>query len=197
MRLPSRSVVALLVFTLAVAAAPRVTATADPAPPEVVDRILAVVDEDIVTSTEVARRAAPLLRRSPDADARARDAIADEVLERIIDERAIAHEAEDLRVSVTTDEIDRAIEAVATSQQVTPAELERAVADAGLTLAAYRSELRAQLFEAKLMQIQVMPALQRDPPLTGAALSEALTKARPAWIEGLRDKVYIERRTGR
>ncbi|MFO0617550.1 MAG: SurA N-terminal domain-containing protein [Polyangiaceae bacterium] len=161
------------------------------------DSIVAIVGDDIVTSSEVERRSAPLVAALPKSlEGAARDGalqqIRDQMLDRILDEHAIQRESEELGITVTTDEIDRAVDSLAEAQHLGRAELERAVADAGMTPEAYRAELERQLVEAKVIRAQVIPTLA--PGLSGEALNAALERARPAFLSGLRAKIYIEKR---
>lgn len=178
-------------------------AVASPSAPkvEVIDRILAVVGDDVVTETELERRARPYLalaeKQLPitaDAPTRAAaaKAVRDDVFEKILDERVIESEAAELQIEVTPDEIDRALESVAAAQGVSRDALLKSVADAGMSAEAYRADIRSQLFEGKLIRMQVVPKLA--PGLAGDALTEALTKARPEWVRGLRAGTYIDDR---
>lgn len=192
----------LVPLALAIAVAPRWESAASASPPdapdraggsrEIIDRILVVIGDDIITESEVRRRAAPLIARSPD-----RASLEQAVLEQLVDERAIAHEADDQRVPVSVEDVDQAIGHLATSQGVTVEQLEQAAADSGLTREAFRAEIRRQILEGKLMRIQLTLTLGPDVPTSGDVFAEALAKARPAWVKGLREKIYIERRDGR
>lgn len=192
----------LVPLALALAAAPRWEATASASPPdapgreggarEIVDRILVVVGNDIITESEVRRRAAPVLARAPE-----QRGVEAAMLEQLIDERAIAREADDQRVEVSAADVDQALDYVATSQGATVEQIEKAAADSGMSREAYRAEIRRQIVEGKLMRIQLTLTLGPDVPTSGPGLEQALTKARPAWLKGLREKIYIERRDGK
>lgn len=207
MKHPPRHAVALLALTVAGLLSVSERARADapgaplpaPATGEVIDRILAIVDDDVVTSSEVERRAKLLIREAearvgadPKLRAAAARAVREEVLERIIDARAMQIEADELHMAITAEQIERAIESVGSSQGVSREELEKAVADAGMTMVEYREELRLQLLEASLVRVELVPKLPAG--LEGTALNEAIARARPDWIGGLRAKIYVEKR---
>lgn len=171
---------------------------------EVIDSVLAVVGDDVITETELERRARPFLAQAEkqlpvtaDAPTRAAAArsIRDDMFERILDERAIQAEADELRIAVSAEEIERALDSVASAQGMSRDALLKLVADKGMTPESYRADLRCQLLEGKLLNLQVVPNLR--PGLTGQALDEELWKARPAWIRDLRAAIYIDDRRGR
>lgn len=201
--LPRLALALALAGVLSISERARANAPGSPsgAPPsaEVIDRIVAIVDSDVVTASEVERRAKLLIREAearvgadPKLRAAAARAVREDVLERIIDARAMQIEADDLHVAITSEQIERAIEAVGSSQGVSREELEKAVADAGMTMVAYREEIRLQLLEASLARIELVPKLPAG--LEGTALNEAIARARPDWIGGLRAKIYVEKR---
>lgn len=77
----------------------------------------------------------------------------DAALTVLVDRMLIAKEAERLEVKVAEHEIDAALEGVAAANGLTPAQLESAVADIPMKWSDYRSEVRSQMLEAKVMRL--------------------------------------------
>src|SRR5580765_7507756 len=103
--------VALLLPAAATLAAPRVAGA------RMVEKIAAVVGENVVLASEVEEKAGPLLAdvsKVPDPDKRAAraSALRREVLERLIDDELILQQAVDLKLTVTSEQIDSSIDEI-------------------------------------------------------------------------------------
>ncbi len=147
---PVRALYALLLF----AAAPA------PARAEVVDRIVAVVEEDAIFLSELERRLRPLegqLTQIPDARARAerREQLYRETLERMIDDALIRRAAGRLSVTVTPADVDRMIQGMAQQRQVTAQQIYDAVEAEGVTRAEYRTMMEAEVLRLRVMNLRV------------------------------------------
>jgi len=138
---------------LALLAAPRVRA-------ELVDRVAAVVNNDVITLSEVEKRAAPELARvdqdasGPDR-AQKRAAALKRVLDTMIDEKLVDNELRELKVSISDKEVDGAVDEVKKSYNLTDEQLQQAVAREGYTLAEYREQMRKQIGRYKLISEKV------------------------------------------
>ena len=85
---------------------------AGPARARVVEKIAAVVGDDIVLSSEVEEHAGPFMQEIAaitNATQRAARAAAlrREILDRLVDERLIIQQASDLKLSVSSEDVDR------------------------------------------------------------------------------------------
>ena len=126
-----------------------------------VDRIVAIVDNDIITSFELEEKAASHLEALPQADGatsrRARREVLERVLKEEVSERLLAHEvnANKDRLGVGDKDIDRAMDEVVASNRITRDQLEAALYGQGMTIAEYRSKMREQIERARLMQFKV------------------------------------------
>jgi hypothetical protein len=56
----------------------------------------------------------------------------------------------------------------------------------------YRAELRRQVLEGKLVQLEVVPRVQRDPKQSEADFLVLLEKERGHWLEELRRATHID-----
>jgi peptidyl-prolyl cis-trans isomerase SurA len=130
------------------------------------DRVAAVVGERPVFLSEVRRRVRPHFYRIDfmGGDEKTREAAKTtamkETLERIIDERVEAAEADKIHVTADDSEIESAIKAVGAQAKMSTAELMAEAKKQGMTEAEYREEIRRQLLEGKLMQLRVRPRVK-------------------------------------
>ena len=126
----------------------------------VVEKVAAVVGDDIILASEVEEKAAPLLAdvsRIADAAKRAARATAlrREVLDRLIDDELILQQAAELKLSVT----QRAGRRVDRRDQAAEQHRRRPARDAlrgqGMSMAAYRADLKKQLLRFRVINIAV------------------------------------------
>lgn len=136
--------------------------TAAPAEAVVVERIVAVVGDRAILLSELRDRARPYLvavqQKIPTGaqQAAAESQIFKELIEKMIDEELEAQAASKARVTVTSEEIDNAVQNIAASQGMTAEQLYKsALAASGMTRQEYRDELRRQILEGKMVQLRV------------------------------------------
>jgi peptidyl-prolyl cis-trans isomerase SurA len=125
-----------------------------------VEKIAAVVGENIVLASEVEEKAAPLMvdiSKVPDPDKRAARAtsLRHEVLERLIDDELILQQAVELKLNVTSDQIDSSIEEIKKQNSIDDDQLREALRAQGMTMAAYRADLKRQLLRYRVLNIAV------------------------------------------
>lgn len=179
----------LLAFLL-----PILVARESVAAPPPLDRIVAVVDQGVITLSELRNRARPHVRQVAEKtkpDKAAVDAIYAEVLQHLIDERLIAMDAEAHHLSATNEEIDAGIASITKSNNVTEAELFARVERLGMTRAEYREEIRRQLIDGRWM-ILVVGSTLKVPRSDEKAYSKALEEGRAKELTRLRAAHYIE-----
>ncbi|MEZ4373046.1 MAG: peptidylprolyl isomerase [Polyangiaceae bacterium] len=127
----------------------------------VVERVVAVVGEQAILLSDLRQRAKPVLARvyqqtPPGAQrAAATSQVYKEVLERMVEEELERRAANQARITITAKEIDDAIVRVARQNKVSVDKLIGEALSSGMTEAEYRSELRRQLLEAKLMNLRI------------------------------------------
>jgi peptidyl-prolyl cis-trans isomerase SurA len=138
---------------LAFLAAPRARA-------ELVDRVAAVVNNDVITLSEVEKRAGPELARvdqeatGPDR-AQKRAAALKRVLDTMIDEKLVDNELRELKVTISDKEVDGAVDEVKKSYNLTDEQLQQAVSREGYSIAEYREQMRKQIGRYKLISEKV------------------------------------------
>ncbi|HLL53227.1 MAG TPA: peptidylprolyl isomerase [Myxococcaceae bacterium] len=130
---------------------------------EVVDRVAAVVNNDIIALSEVEQRAAPELARVatiPDPKQRAalRQRVLKGALDSLISDRLLEAQLTELNIEVAESEIDAAVEDVKRQNNVTDnAQLEQLLRSApeAYTMASYRAFLKKQIARMKLVNLKV------------------------------------------
>ena len=127
---------------------------------EIIDRSVAIVNNDVITLSEVNEIGKPLFKRIAEQTPpeqlqetlrQARTA----VIEQIIDRKLLLAEAERYNITVSEQEIDNAIENIIARNQTTRQELIREINRMGLSEAEYREDLRDQILKSKLTGIVV------------------------------------------
>ena len=132
---------------------------------EIVERIAAVVNEEIITLSEVRAISIPYLQRMKQQltiDLGAEEVIETEkrIVDQLIDEMLVAQEADRLGIEVTPKELDMAMKDVIDRNQLTYAQLEEALAEDGMTLEEYKKELTKQMKKMRLMDQEVRSKVQ-------------------------------------
>jgi len=127
---------------------------------EVVDRVVAIVNEEIITLSELEEEAAGLYSNiamsntsTPilEALAEAREI----ALNNLIDQRLITQRAKEQNIGVSEAEIDAAYARMRDSSGLSPEEFSSKIELSGLTEEKYRDRLRLQALQGKLVSLDV------------------------------------------
>ena len=125
----------------------------------VVDRIVAVVNQEVITLSEVERWSQPFQGEILTEDRLERKERVQEifrkVLERIIEERLIEQEAKKSGIKVTSKEIEGAIDEIKRRNNMGQEALEKALAAQGLTLETLKKELEKKIVRMKFVSFAV------------------------------------------
>jgi peptidyl-prolyl cis-trans isomerase SurA len=129
-------------------------------PGEVVDRLAATVDGEVVTLSEIEERAAGELRRAAALPEVAdRDAAHTRALRRafdqIVSEKLLEKQAKALQLEVSDAQVDAAIEDIKQRNHFDDAQLDRALSEQGLERAVFRAQVRRELETYQVMQAKV------------------------------------------
>ena len=142
-------------------------AAADAPPREVMDRVVAVIDNEIITWRELEAKATPFFEQLNDikdvnAQATRRQEILKQVLDIEIGDRIVDKEIEGNRdrLAVTDKDIDKAVDEVTRMNHLSREQLQSALYSQGLTWTEYRAKLRSQLERARLIQFKVQGKVQ-------------------------------------
>jgi peptidyl-prolyl cis-trans isomerase SurA len=130
--------------------------SASPARADIVERVVAVVNDQAIWLSEVRRRAAPYVPQIMEAPSQAervalREQLYTQVLDGLIDEELIRQAAARMHVRVTNEDVERAIANVRRQNSLGEPEFWEAVRGQGFTPAQYRDDLRRQLLRLKVL----------------------------------------------
>ncbi len=183
MPLRFRSTLAALVasFVAAAAAAPAPTPTPTPATPAapraqaprpapaamsrtpsvdrtvLLDRVVAVVDDEALTQHEVdeQKKTALAQMKSRNLTPPPTDVLDKQVLDRLITERAVLHFAKENGVRVDDTQVERTILRIAQDNKMTADEFQRALAREGISYDKYREDIRKEIVIQRLREREV------------------------------------------
>ncbi len=125
----------------------------------VVDRIVAVVNQEIITLSEVEKWSLPFQGKIDAEDRlerreRVREVFR-KVLERIIEDKLIEQEAKKSGIKVTSKEIEGAIEEIRRRNNLSQEEFERALAAEGLTFENLKRDVEKKILRVKFINFAV------------------------------------------
>ena len=125
-----------------------------------VEKIAAVVGENVVLASEVEEKAGPLMAdvnkiTDPDKRAARAAALRREVLERLIDDELILQQAAELKLTITSEQIDASIEEIKKQNNIDDDQLREALRGQGMSMATYRADLKRQLLRFRVLNIAV------------------------------------------
>ncbi|OJT16240.1 peptidylprolyl isomerase [Archangium sp. Cb G35] len=134
---------------------------------ELVDRVAAVVNRDVIALSEVEKRAAPELARlnsavrDPKQRSEERARVLKMSLNTLIGEKLMESEIRELGLATTESELEAAISDVKRQNNVTDeASFERLLSGEGFTVKTYKDFLRNQMSRMKLVQMKVTPKVK-------------------------------------
>ena len=155
--------------------------TAAPAPAAVQrpgDHIAAVVNRELVTAFEVNQR----LERARTEAQRANQQLPAEaelrrqVLESLIEDRALLSHARDAGLRIEDAEIDRAVASIAAQNQITLAQMRTQLARDGMDMTRFRTNVREQMLVERVREREVAQRIR----ITDAEVDEFIEKQRGA-----------------
>lgn len=129
---------------------------ARPAAAAVVDQLVAVIDGEPYTLSNVIKYAQGRMSREfPSGDLKQINASDREVLEAFITEKLLEAEARELGVSVSDDDVNRYIEQVKKNNRLSDEDLKTALGREGQTLASYKVSVKAEMEKSEIIDRQV------------------------------------------
>ncbi len=136
---------------------------AKPRPTYVVDRVIAVVNDEIILESELAVQLTPYEQDLEGIDdlkerARRKDKLRAQVLDEMIAEQLIIEAAAAARLEeITSKEVDQIIADTKADNKLDDATFQQALAAQGVTLAQYRVNIKRQLTRVRAMKMLVAP----------------------------------------
>ncbi len=127
----------------------------------VVDRIVAVVNEDVITLYDIETLLRPLVqnvkaqRLPPEREAQTLVQLRTELLNNLIDTKLTEQEVKRYNLTITEEEIENYIRQIKQRRSATDEQLRGILAEQGMTLEEYRKEVKLQLQRTKLVNREV------------------------------------------
>jgi peptidyl-prolyl cis-trans isomerase SurA len=128
---------------------------------KVVDRIVAVVNEDIILLSELNSRLAPYaerIRQQTSDEDKQREMlfkVREDILNRLVDEKLTDQEIKRNDIQVDEAQIDATIERIKSANYFTDEDLRRFLEQEQMTMDAYRSQIREQILRTRLVNYEV------------------------------------------
>jgi peptidyl-prolyl cis-trans isomerase SurA len=126
-----------------------------------VERIVAVVNNDIITYLEVQEAMSPYEAQikavgyDPEKEQQMLYSVRSDVVEKLVDEKIIDQEIKRYKISVSDQDIDSDIERIKKSKMWSDEEFRKALEYEGMTIESYRESLKANALRAKLLNTVV------------------------------------------
>jgi peptidyl-prolyl cis-trans isomerase SurA len=127
-----------------------------------VDRIVAVVNKEVITLTELDEAVAAAGRQLRRQGTRLPEpgVLRRQMLERLVLDRAQLQRARDTGIRVDELQLDRAVQRIAQNNGMTLADFRRALESDGVSFAAFRDDLRDQIMLSRLREREVDEKIQ-------------------------------------
>ena len=127
-----------------------------------VDRIVAVVNKDVITYSELSKAvdAAERQLRRQNTPMPARPVLERQMLERLILDKAQLQMARDIGIRVDEVQLDRAVQRIAERNKLTLADFRRALESDGVPFDAWREQLREEIILSRLREREVNEKIQ-------------------------------------
>jgi peptidyl-prolyl cis-trans isomerase SurA len=148
-----------LLIVLALSLLAPAAARASQSKARIADRIVAVVNEDIILETELDQWAVPQMRGPVDLSTaegkKTYDEVRHKALDQLIDQKLIEQQATELKLGVSPEEIQRGIDEIKTQYKLDDAGFVEALKQQGFTLESYRKNMRSQILQLKVISTAV------------------------------------------
>ncbi len=128
---------------------------------EIVDRIVAVVNDDIITLFELNQSLKPYAERimqsgfSPEKEQQMLYKVREDILNQLIEQKIEAQEIKLSNITVSEKEIDNTIERIKEVNFYTDENLRAALDNEGITMETYRQRLKEQMLRTRLVNLKV------------------------------------------
>lgn len=128
---------------------------------EVVDRVVAVVNDEIILMSELNEAINPFLNRlqeyqySQDEKEQLLYKLREDVLNQLINERITDQEAKKAGIDITSKEVDASIEQMKKANRLTDEKLRAVLSEQGLTMEEFKEKIREQILRSKLVSLEV------------------------------------------
>jgi peptidyl-prolyl cis-trans isomerase SurA len=128
---------------------------------EIVDRVVAIVNNDVVSLYELNQSVRPFIEQiqssqyPEDVERQLKFEVRQRVLQQLIDQKLADQELARLQITVSENEVDLAIERMKEANFLTDETLRAGLQRQGLTYEEYREQIKKQLLRAKLVNREI------------------------------------------
>jgi len=128
---------------------------------EVVDRIVAVVNDDFISLDDLNRKLRPYLEKiktmgyPPDKEQQMLFKVREDVLNQLIDQKLTDQEIARYKITASDKEVDNAVERIKKTNSLTDEGFRQALAKEGMTLEEYRKIAKENLLRANLVNREI------------------------------------------
>lgn len=142
--------------------------------PRELDRVVAVVNADVITASELRTRMRSVERQleRQRIERPPPDVLERQVLERLITDRALLQAAREQGIRVDDAQVDRAVAGIAQENRTTPEQLRQSIEADGNSFRRFREELREEILSARLREREVDARVQISEADIDAFLAE-------------------------
>lgn len=135
---------------------------------EIIDRVVAVIEDEAVFQSDVNRRMRPFEQEfaaipSEQERATVRERRFCETVERMVDDSLIRRAATRAHITVNEEDVDRLVRSVAEQRGASPQDLYEAVEAAGVTRSEYRSFMEAEVLRLRVFNQRVRGRVNISP----------------------------------
>src|SRR5687767_4067873 len=120
---------------------------------ELIDRVAAVVNEEVITLSEVEAAAKPFMEKASDEEKK--KALLKDVLDELISERLLSQQIKEANITVSDEDVQAAVEDILKRNKITMEELQAALDQNGTSMSKYREDLKTQLIRLKIVDQKV------------------------------------------
>lgn len=127
---------------------------------DLVDKVVAIVNEDVITLSEVNEEGKPLFQRVAEQVPASEleetlKQVRQSVIEQLIEKKLMLQEAEKANISVSDQEVENAFQLILKRNSTTLQQFQNQLATMGLTVEQYRENLKGQVLSSKLVSYEV------------------------------------------
>lgn len=128
---------------------------------EIVDRIVAVVNDEIITLSELNSSLKPYAEKirslgyPPEKEQELIFRVRKDMLDRLINQKIEDQEIKRSNIKISEEQIDQTIERIKETNYLTDEQLRKALASDGLTYEGYRKQIKDQILRTRLVNLKV------------------------------------------
>jgi peptidyl-prolyl cis-trans isomerase SurA len=132
----------------------------DPGRANIIDSCVAVVNDDVITLSEVNEAGKPIFQRiaeevPPDQLAEALKQARKTVIDKLIEKKLLMQKAKEMNISISDEEVDKTLDRILERNHTTREQFREELARMGMTEEQYKNNLRDQILGSKLINYEV------------------------------------------